>query len=211
MTRQLSDHSYPLFFCSVFQLCSVPPQSAPQWSIADPHLCCWQMRECCCVTGFLSHADIIRCLSPSFTSVLSSSRAQMSIEPLWPGDKPRETNEDFPRCQNISNDSCEKSQKQHTAFNVWKHKVGDRKSKSRRGRRLRCVQHPFGFTGLWSVCWIGSQLGVMWSGLGSAPAGPRPRLSAGGRGSSLAGEAWASARERTSSGFSGSKSSSVFW
>lgn len=59
------------------------------------------MRECCFVRGVLSHADIIRCLSPSFTSALSGSGAQMPIKPLWLGDN-RETNEDFPHSHNIS-------------------------------------------------------------------------------------------------------------
>lgn len=75
--------------------------------------------------------------------------------------------------------------KQHAAFSVWKHKVGDRKSKSRRGQHLCCLCMDAASLRLHRtvICVLsGSQLGVMWSGLGSAPVGPRPWLSAGGRG-----------------------------
>lgn len=130
VTRLETGHFIPTLFYST-SVCSTIMYHWP----SSQH---WQIRECY-VTGLLSHADMIRYLSLCFTFLSSRSRTQMPIEPLWPWDK-SETNEDFPRCQNSSNASCESGQKQHTVFRAkWKHKISGRISKSRRGLRLCCL------------------------------------------------------------------------
>lgn len=149
------------------------------------------MRECCSVTGLLSHADMIRYLSSRFTFLLSSSRTQMPIEALWPWD-----NSDRQMKTSLAVKITQTpSVNLHKNDTLWKHKISYRISKCRRGwmDAVSLQRHWTVNCDLWFVRWSGAQLGVIESGWGSTPAGPRPWLSVGGRGLSPAGEGWASA------------------
>lgn len=94
---------------------------------------------------------------------------------------------------------------------LWKHKISYSISKCRRrGRGGWMPPYPPPASvdcDLRSVCWSEAQLGVIESGWGSEPAGPRPWLSAGGRDLSPVGGGSSICSEWRSSGYSGPDSS----
>lgn len=116
-------------------------------------------------------------ITPLLPFYLTSSRTQMPIEPLWPWDN-SERQMKTSLCVKITPTPPVNLHK-NSPLNT---KLKDMISKSRRVY-LDCDLYAG----------AGPHLDVMWSGWGSAPAGPRPWLSAGGRDLSPAGEGWASA------------------
>lgn len=147
---------------TVFQIYVIPPQSAPQSCITDPHL-----------VGRWGNVVVSQDSCPmqiwsgsyrsAFTFLLSSSRTQMPIEPLWPWNNSEGQMKTSLAVKITQTTPVNLHKKQHAVFRAKRKNKFLTSGYQRAGESAVCgwMQRPYGLTGLWSVCWSRSQLDGM--------------------------------------------------